>query len=100
MTEIGEYVLLPVQCPSWLEEIYDEQCAGDGITDVLHLPAYDAMVKSLVNSEFLDLSDLLEAVDDTLEWFELRGLHELKNYKTLKKFYKNFTEIKNYEQQP
>lgn len=43
------YVLMPKQCPSWLEDIYDltverlypKECP------YLYLPAYDAMVKAL-----------------------------------------------------
>lgn len=41
------YVLLPKQCPSWLEDAYDEKCAADGIEQSLYLPAYDAMVEAL-----------------------------------------------------
>jgi hypothetical protein len=42
------YVLLPKQCPSWLEDAYDDQCEKDKWHgDGLYLPAYDAMVKAL-----------------------------------------------------
>lgn len=41
------YVLMPVRCPSWLEDAYDAQCANDGLSGGLHLPAYDAMVSAL-----------------------------------------------------
>jgi hypothetical protein len=42
------YILLPKQCPSWLEDAYDDQCEKDKWNgDGLYLPAYDAMVKAL-----------------------------------------------------
>ncbi len=41
------YVLLPKQCPSWLEDAYDEKCEADGVDQAFYLPAYDAMVEAL-----------------------------------------------------
>lgn len=41
------YVLLPKQCPSWLEDVYDWSCREHGMLLTLYLPAYDAMVKAL-----------------------------------------------------
>lgn len=41
------YVLMPARCPSWLEDAYDAQCANDGLSGGLHLPAYEAMVSAL-----------------------------------------------------
>lgn len=41
------YVLLPKQCPSLLEDVYDDQCERDGAGSTMYLPAYDAMVAAL-----------------------------------------------------
>jgi len=49
------YVLMPKQCPSWLEDAYDECCEADGHHGAgLYLPAYDAMVAALSATPAMD----------------------------------------------
>jgi hypothetical protein len=46
------YVLLPKQCPSWLEDVYDAKCEEDQCgNQCLYLPAYDAMVEALASDQ-------------------------------------------------
>lgn len=42
-----DHVPMPRQCPSWLEDAYDNACATDErAADWLSLPAYEAMLKA------------------------------------------------------
>lgn len=44
---LKDHVPMPRQCPSWLEDAYDNVCATDErAADWLSLPAYEAMLKA------------------------------------------------------
>lgn len=44
---LKDYVPMPRQCPSWLEDAYDNACATDErAADWLSLSAYEAMLKA------------------------------------------------------
>ena len=44
---LGDYVLMPKKCPSWLEDVYDACCDEELGEGALYLPAYEAMAAAL-----------------------------------------------------
>lgn len=84
-SELDEYRFAHIEIDGLLMGAVDFDITHEGNYKAALLNTLGALRKLIGNQTAAqDVSGLCELIDDVCEWFELRGLHDLNIYKTLK----------------